>query len=157
MSEKKNIDEKISDALDIPVVSGEIIEHDSYDYGVVPKQDEQDLDVDYQSVRQNLQDIIDRGKIAIDGILTVAEDTDSPRAYEVAAQMIKNVADVNKDLIDIHNKLRAIRSNYTGPKTVTTNNTLFVGSTKELQKFLKEQQEMLLDSVEGEEDAVQDE
>lgn len=157
MSEKKNIDEKISDALDIPVVSGEIIEHDSYDYGVVPKQDEQDLDVDYQSVRQNLQDIIDRGKIAIDGILTVAEDTDSPRAYEVAAQMIKNVADVNKDLIDIHNKLRAIRSNYTGPKTVTTNNTLFVGSTKELQKFLKEQQEMLLDSAEGEEDAVQDE
>lgn len=157
MSEKKNIDEKISDALDIPVVSGEIIEHDSDDYEDVPKQDEQDLDVDYQSVRQNLQDIIDRGKIAIDGILTVAEDTDSPRAYEVAAQMIKNVADVNKDLIDIHNKLRAIRSNYTGPKTVTTNNTLFVGSTKDLQKFLKEQQEMLLDSVEGEEDAVQDE
>lgn len=157
MSEKKNIDEKISDALDIPVVSGEIIEHDSDVYGVVPKQDEQDLDVDYQSVRQNLQDIIDRGKIAIDGILTVAEDTDSPRAYEVAAQMIKNVADVNKDLIDIHNKLRAIRTNYTGPKTVTTNNTLFVGSTKELQKFLKEQQEMLLDSAEGEEDAVQDE
>jgi len=157
LSEKKNIDEKISDALDIPVVSGEIIEHDSDDYGDVPKQDEQDLDVDYQSVRQNLQDIIDRGKIAIDGILTVAEDTDSPRAYEVAAQMIKNVADVNKDLIDIHNKLRAIRSNYTGPKTVTTNNTLFVGSTKELQKFLKEQQEMLLDSAEGEEDAVQDE
>lgn len=157
MSEKKNIDEKISDALDIPVVSGEIIERETDDYGDAPKEVDHDLDVDYQSVRQNLQDIIDRGKIAIDGILTVAEDTDSPRAYEVAAQMIKNVADVNKDLIDIHNKLRAIRSNYTGPKTVTTNNTLFVGSTKELQKFLKEQQEMLLDSAEGEEDAVQDE
>ena len=156
MSEKKRIDEKISNALDIPVASGEIIDYETEEKHLVEPINT-DLDVDYQSVRQNLQDIIDRGKIAIDGILTVAEDTDSPRAYEVAAQMIKNVADVNKDLIDIHNKLRAIKSSYEGPKTVTTNNTLFVGSTKELQKFLKQQQEMLLDSEKGEEDAVQDE
>lgn len=156
MSEKKRINEKISDALDIPVTSGEIIDYETEEQNLV-KSENTDLDVDYRSVRQNLQEIIDRGKIAIDGILTVAEDTDSPRAYEVAAQMIKNVADINKDLIDIHNKLRSIKSTYEGPKTVTTNNTLFVGSTKELQKFIKQQQEMLLDSEEGEEDAVQDE
>ena len=151
---KKNIDEKLSDALNIEspqIVEGEIIEYDDEETAIQEAhKNKEELQKDYESVRKNLRDIIERGKMAIDGILSVAEDTDSPRAYEVAAQMIKNVSEVNKDLIDIHAKLQGIENNYDGPKTVTTNNTLFIGSTNELQKFIKEQQKILLDEEEQE-------
>ena len=111
--DKKNIDEKISGALEITSEAFEQnadIVHDGESAGghpIIPANNV-DLNKDYGSVRKNLKQIINAGGDAIEGILTVASETESPRAYEVAAQMIKNVADVNKDLIEIHNKMKQI-------------------------------------------------
>ena len=82
MSEKKSIDSKLSDALDIPVVSGEIIEKPNTEIEK-PKASIKDIELnqDYQRVRGNMKDIIEHGQIALEGILTVASETESPRAY----------------------------------------------------------------------------
>jgi hypothetical protein len=90
---------------------------------------------DYDLVRQNLKDLIDQGKIAIEGILDVASEGDSPRAYEVVSQLLKSTSDANKDLLDLHKKKKELDKE-DGPKNQTTNNNLFVGSTKDLQKLL---------------------
>ena len=156
MSDKKNIDEKLSDALEIELEDNEIV-HDGQSAGgspiMIPTTEEDKLKRDYNLVRKNLKEIIDTGNTAIDGILTVASETESPRAYEVAAQMIKNVADVNKDLLEMHNKMKQIRKEDGGQKANNiTNNSLFVGSTQELQKLLKQQkQEMIEGEIEEQE------
>ena len=134
---KKNVDEKISEALnvDAPVVEGEIIRREPRE--IQTTGESLDLKKDYRSVRTNLLDIIDRGNNAIDGILQVASEGESPRAYEVAAQMIKTVADANKDLIELHEKMKKIHSDKPESQRNVTNNSLFVGSTKELQDLVK--------------------
>ena len=139
MSEDR-VDKNLNEVFEIEpvVVDVEIIEPSR------PKQvDNQKVDIDFHEVRKSLKDIIDRGSEAIDGLLQVASETESPRAYEVAAQMIKTVADANKDLLEIHKKLKDIRKETTTVNN-TTNNSLFVGSTKELQMFLKEQKENMM-------------
>lgn len=154
MNDKKNIDDKLTDALDLENVEDE---HDGQSAGgspiMIPTTEEDKLKRDYHLVRKNLKEIIDTGNTAIDGILTVASETESPRAYEVAAQMIKNVADVNKDLLEMHNKMKQIRKEDSGQKANNiTNNSLFVGSTQELQKLLKQQkQEMIEGEIEEKE------
>jgi len=154
VNDKKNIDDKLTDALDLENVEDE---HDGQSAGgspiMIPTTEEDKLKRDYHLVRKNLKEIIDTGNTAIDGILTVASETESPRAYEVAAQMIKNVADVNKDLLEMHNKMKQIRKEDSGQKANNiTNNSLFVGSTQELQKLLKQQkQEMIEGEIEEKE------
>ena len=98
---------------------------------------DKDLGNDYKHVRGNLRDLIDVGQDAIDGILSVAQDSDSPRAYEVAGQMIKAVADMNKDLMDLHNKMKVITKEET---TINhnTNNSIYVGSTSDLQDLINQ-------------------
>lgn len=160
MDDKKNIDEKLSDALDIDLEDNEIV-HDGMSAGgspiMIPTTEEDKLKRDYNLVRKNLKEIIDTGNTAIDGILTVASETESPRAYEVAAQMIKNVADVNKDLLEMHNKMKQIRKEDGGQKANNiTNNSLFVGSTQELQKLLKQQKEQLIESEIEEQEKQED-
>jgi len=98
---------------------------------------ESDLGDDYSVVRGNLQDIIKKGNEAIEGILEVASEGESPRAYEVVAQLIKNVSDANKDLIELHKKMKDITKEETARSIKTTNNAIFVGSTKELQDLVK--------------------
>ncbi len=159
MDDKKNIDEKLSDALDL-VEDNEIV-HDGMSAGgspiMIPTTEEDKLKRDYNLVRKNLKEIIDTGNTAIDGILTVATETESPRAYEVAAQMIKNVADVNKDLIEMHNKMKQIRKEDGGQKANNiTNNSLFVGSTQELQKLLKQQKEEMIEGEIEEQEKQED-
>jgi hypothetical protein len=134
---KKDTEEKISEALNIEpqVVEGEIIQREPRE--IQTGETGLDLKKDYRSVRTNLHDIIDRGNCAIDGILQVASEGESPRAYEVAAQMIKTVADANKDLIELHEKMKKIRSDTPQAQRNVTNNSLFVGSTKELQDLVK--------------------
>jgi len=152
--DKQNIDDKLTDALDLENIEDE---HDGQSAGgspiMIPTTEEDKLKRDYNLVRKNLKEIIDTGNTAIDGILTVASETESPRAYEVAAQMIKNVADVNKDLLEMHNKMKQIRKEDGGQKANNiTNNSLFVGSTQELQKLLKQQkQEMIEGEIEEQE------
>ena len=97
----------------------------------------QDVKKDYEYSRGNLYSIIEKGQEALNGILELAQESEMPRAYEVAGQLIKNVADATDKLIDLQKKLKDIEEEkpVRGPSTV--NNALFVGSTAELQKLLK--------------------
>lgn len=98
----------------------------------------EDVDKDYTTVRENLKDIVKRGNEAIDGIMLVASESQSPRAYEVVATLIKSVADANKDLLSLHKQIKEIKkTEVDNSSTTITNNSLFVGSTSELQKLLK--------------------
>jgi len=94
-----------------------------------------DLDTDYEYTRDNLKAIIEKGSEALDGILELAKESEHPRAYEVVGQIIKNVADVNRQLIDLQKDIKGLKKTESGPKNVT--NALFVGSTHDLQKLLK--------------------
>ncbi len=96
-----------------------------------------DIENDYAYQRQNFYNLVERGSDAIEGILELARESDAPRAYEVAGNLIKQVAEVTEKLGDLQEKMRKLKevpSN--APKNVT--NALFVGSTAELQKMLKE-------------------
>ena len=108
--------------------------------GVLTKPDrltKSDIDKDYEYTRGNLYSIIEKGQEAINGILELAEDSQMPRAYEVAGQLIKSVSDATDKLMDLQKKLKDVEeeTKQKGPSTV--NNALFVGSTAELQKLLK--------------------
>ena len=97
----------------------------------------EDVDKDYEYQRENFYKLVDRGSVAIDGILELAKESEHPRAYEVAGNLIKQVADVTEKLGDLQEKMRKLKEvPETGPKNVT--NALFVGSTAELQKMLKD-------------------
>jgi hypothetical protein len=100
-------------------------------------QESNDIKKDYEYTRANLYSLIEKGQEAIDGIMELAIDGGSPRAYEVAGQLIKNVADTTDKLIDLQKKLKDVAEE--SPKTTNvTNNALFVGSTAELSKLLKQ-------------------
>ena len=96
-----------------------------------------DIEKDYEYTRGNLYSIIEKGQEAINGILELAQDSEMPRAYEVAGQLIKSVSDATDKLMDLQKKLKDVEEDNTqkGPNTV--NNALFVGSTAELAKLLK--------------------
>jgi len=134
---KKTVNEKIADELNL--------EYDEPTKEIIKKQEtplakqKEDADKDYSSVRGNLYSIISKGNEAIDGILEVAQEGDSPRAYEVAAQMIKTVAEANKDLMDLHKKMKDIKKEeIVNNQNNTTNNAIYVGSTKDLQDILNQ-------------------
>ena len=91
---------------------------------------------DYEYSRGQLYNLVEKGQQAVNGILDVCEDSQHPRAYEVAGQLIKHVADTTDKLIDLQKKMKDLEED-TGTKNVT-NNSLFVGSTSDLQKMLKE-------------------
>jgi len=105
---------------------------------LVPKTEmnEQDIDNDYKYQRENFYNLIERGQDAIDGILDLARESEHPRTYEVAGNLIKQVADVTEKLGDLQEKMKKLKEvPNSAPKNVT--NALFVGSTAELQKMLK--------------------
>ena len=104
------------------------------------KVEKDDVDKDYDYTRGNLYSIIEKGQEAINGILELAQESEMPRAYEVAGQLIKNVADATDKLMDLQKKLKDVNEeSKKGPTNVT--NALFVGSTSDLSKFLKSQNE----------------
>ena len=92
-------------------------------------------DVDFNLTRKNLKDLIDRGSEAIDGFLKIASEGDHPRAYEVAATLIKTVSEVNTDLMDLHKKMADMDKTEVNVSN-TTNNAIYVGSTLELQDLI---------------------
>ena len=99
-----------------------------------PKKNE--VEKDYEYTRANLYSIIEKGQEAINGIMEVAGESASPRAYEVAGQLIKSVADTTDKLMDLQKKVKDV--NEDAPKTNNvTNNALFVGSTADLAKLIK--------------------
>ena len=106
------------------------------------KTDSPDVKQDYETTRAALHMLVMKGQEAVDGILDVARASDHPRAYEVAATTIKSVADTADKLIDLQKKMKELDADEkkSGPSTV--NNTMFVGSTADLQKMLKQQKEI---------------
>ena len=97
-----------------------------------------DVDKDYEYSRAQLYSLVEKGQEAVDGALDVAQQSDSARAYEVAGQLIKHVADTADKLIDLQKKMKDIDEVKEKNNTTVTNNSLFVGSTTELQKMLKD-------------------
>ena len=106
---------------------------------VPPKVEKDDIKKDYEYTRANLYSLIEKGQEAINGIMELAGESASPRAYEVAGQLIKSVADTTDKLADLKKKLKDLEEDNTkkSPNNVT-NNALFVGSTSELSKLLKQ-------------------
>jgi hypothetical protein len=118
-----------SDIVDVKASSKEI--------NILTKESS-DIKKDYEYTRANLYSLIEKGQEAINGIMELAGEGGSPRAYEVAGQLIKSVADTTDKLIDLQKKLKDVEED--APKTTNnvTNNALFVGSTSELSKILKQ-------------------
>ena len=127
----KDIDKKLDDVLDIQ----SSIKKETTAV-VIPKERSKNIETDYKYTRENLYGLVERGQDAVQGILDLARESEHPRAFEVAGNLIKQVADVTEKLGDLQlkmQKLKEVPSN--APKNVT--NALFVGSTTELQKMLK--------------------
>ena len=99
--------------------------------------DNKDLQSDYEYSRGQLYNLVEKGQEAINGILDVAQNSDHPRAYEVAGNLIKNVADITDKLVDLQGKMKVINQEHV-KSTNNVTNAMFVGSTSELQKMLKE-------------------
>lgn len=101
------------------------------------KTDVNDRDKDYEYVRGSLYDLIEKGQEAVNGALELAQESGHPRAYEVAGNLIKQTTEMAEKLTDLHRKMKDLDEDRSGPKTVTNNNSMFVGSTSDLQKMLK--------------------
>ena len=95
----------------------------------------ENVETDYRYARENLYNLVERGQDAIDGILELSKETEHPRAYEVAGQLIKTVGETAEKLIDLQSKLKKLEGEE--QKVGTQHNHLYVGSTSELQQFLK--------------------
>ena len=133
MSEFDSIDNALN-------VESSIVEVDDTPKSITKPEQKTDISKDYEYTRANLYSLIEKGQEAINGIMELAGEGGSPRAYEVAGQLIKSVADTTDKLIDLQKKLKDVEEDVgsnKGPNTVT-NNAVFVGSTSELQKLLKQ-------------------
>ena len=104
----------------------------------VSKSKDNDIEKDYDYTRANLYSLIEKGQEAINGIMELAGEGASPRAYEVAGQLIKSVADTTDKLIDLQKKVKEVEEDTIKTTNNVTNNAVFVGSTSELQKMLKQ-------------------
>ena len=104
-----------------------------------PRLTQDDITKDYEYTRGNLYSLIEKGQEAINGILELAQESEMPRAYEVAGQLIKSVSDATDKLMDLQKKLKDVNEEKESKGPTTVNNALFVGSTADLQKLLKGQ------------------
>ena len=111
---------------------------------IVPVKDpNEDITKDYEYTRGNLYSIIEKGQEALDSALEIAVDGGQPRAYEVVAQLIKNVSDATDKIVDLQKKMKELdEENPKGKTTNVTNNAVFFGSTDELSKYLKNQKRL---------------
>lgn len=130
---KKSVEEKLEDALNI---TNDIVEAQEVLSPAVIT-DSGDRDEDFIKARENIAKLIEKGESAVDGILQLAKESEQPRAYEVASTLIKTVVEANKELLDVHKQKKDLdKEEYQGPTKAIQNNTVFVGSTKELQQQL---------------------
>ena len=127
--------DQINEALDTSIESS--ITEIKKDAVPIPKQDTNDVTKDYEYTRGNLYSLIEKGQEALNGIMELAAESDSPRAYEVAGQLLKSVGDNTDKLLDLQKKLKELEEETGKPIGNVTNNAVFVGSTTELQKLLK--------------------
>jgi hypothetical protein len=132
---RKTVEEKLEDALNI---NSEIIEAEQEILApsIIPSSN-MDADNDFIKAKSNIASLIEKGEAAVDGILQLAKESEQPRAYEVASTLIKTMVDANKELLDVHKQKKELdKEEYAGPAKAVQNNTVFVGSTKELQQQL---------------------
>ena len=139
---KKTVDDKLNDIFDVqgkivdqalPVVVAEQPKKEV----VSGAPNDESIDADYEYARENLKLFIEQGKVAMENIIFLAKEGESPRAYEVVGQLIKTLSDTNKDLLDLGKKVKDLKNKKDDtqqPQHVT--NALFVGSTAELQKLI---------------------
>jgi hypothetical protein len=127
--------DSIDEALNI---DSDIVESKPIKKSEIIKSKDDDIEKDYIYSRANLYSLIEKGQEAINGIMEVAGEGGSPRAYEVAGQLIKSVADTTDKLIDLQKKLKDVEDETKKTTNNVTNNAVFVGSTSELQKMLKQ-------------------
>ena len=132
--EPNDVRKTTPDVSDTDIVRREPVK---VDLSKFPDRKKMDQRKDYSEVRENLKDVIDNSKVAIDGILKVASESDSPRAYEVVSQLLKTATEANKELLDVHKQMKDLEKDET--KKHVTNNAFFVGSTKELQDMIAKQ------------------
>ena len=130
-----NTYDSIDEALNI---ESDIVETKKIKDSEIVKSKDNDIEKDYTYSRANLYSLIEKGQEAINGIMEVAGEGGSPRAYEVAGQLIKSVADTTDKLIDLQKKLKDVEDEAKKTTNNVTNNAVFVGSTSELQKMLKQ-------------------
>ena len=132
-NEYKNLDKTFGINPEVVEEEAEVIKPEKPD-----RLTKDDITRDYEYTRGNLYSIIEKGQEAIDGILEIAQESEMPRAYEVAGQLIKSVSDATDKLIDLQKKLKDVNEEQSkGPTNVT--NALFVGSTADLAKLIKQQ------------------
>jgi len=138
---KQTVDDKLNTFLNIfPSSNSEtVIDVVATEPVKEKSKEESDIDDDYEYARNNLKGLIESGKSAMENIVFLAKEGESPRAYEVVGQLIKTLADTNKDLLDLSKKAREAKGkdNTQQSQNIVTNNSLFVGSTAELQKLIK--------------------
>jgi hypothetical protein len=140
---KQTVDDKLNTFLNIfPSSNSETVIDVVATEPEQPKEkskEETNIDDDYEYARNNLKGLIENGKSAMENIIFLAKEGESPRAYEVVGQLIKTLADTNKDLLDLVKKAREAKGKDTTQQSqnIVTNNSLFVGSTAELQKLIK--------------------
>jgi len=136
---KTKMEENFEEIFNLPsdneVVEGELIDETPSEK-VSPKETD-DVDTDYQYARENLYNVIERGSDALNTLVEIANQSESPRAFEIVGQLVKTLADANKDLLEVQNKVKKLKEETdSGPKNVT--NALFIGNTSELQKLIKD-------------------
>ena len=152
-----SIDKKLSEALNIPfddettdiVVPEETAIAATENSQTLKEEMKKDLEKDYRTVRKNLRSLMKTGSDALETLVDFAKDSEQARPYEVLAIMIKNLSEVNANLIDLHQRMNNVQISIPGgPATQNvTNNTLFVGSTKDLQNFMKMQKQQILEDI----------
>ena len=122
------LNQTLSEVLDVePIRSTELL----------PATPVTKVDDDADFARDNIRTLIEKGNLAVDGILHVAKESEHPRAYEVAANLIKNLSDLNKDLMEIQKRKKDLAPQSQRSGDINVDKAVFVGSTTELVKFLK--------------------
>ena len=128
------VNEKLNDTFEVELVE-DSLPVESTDDSDDRKEDTQ---TDYVQSRDNFYELVEKGKEALDGAMDIARETDQPRAYEVVAQLLKNVTETNKEIIELQKRMEDLKANDRKLGNTNINNALFVGSTADLQKMLRD-------------------
>ena len=132
-------DKKLSELFDVDPIATNVEIVSSTE--VVPVKSEDVVETDTEYARRNIRDLIDKGSVAVDNILQVSKESEHPRAYEVAAGLIKTMADLNKDLLELQKRKKDLQpqlDNVSNRGNITVEKAVFVGSTAELLKQIRE-------------------
>ena len=130
---------KLSELFDVDPIATNVEVVSSTE--VVPVKFEDVVETDTEYARRNIRDLIDKGSVAVDNLLQVSKESEHPRAYEVAAALIKTMADLNKDLLEIQKRKRDLQPQLDSASNrgkITVENAVFVGSTAELLKQIRD-------------------